>query len=121
MTELVSTANKYRQVLSRRELREIVRHVRTLYKKKGVKVVPANIPLPDGINPGGGVTWETGLEGKEGKQVPRGSQLILERLKAMEIGEGFMSEKEKGLFVDILYDYEGVIAFEDSEMGMLNP
>jgi len=44
-----------------------------------------------------------------------------ERLKAMKIGEGFLTEKEKGLFVEILYDYEGAIAFDDSEMGMLNP
>jgi transposase InsO family protein len=121
MTELVRTADKYRQVLTRRELRKIVRDVRTLYKKKGVKVLPANIPLPDGINPGGGVTWETGLEGKEGKRVPRGSRLTPERLKAMKVGEGFLSEKEKALFVEILYDYEGAIAFEDSEMGILNP
>jgi len=121
MTELVSMAEKYRQILTRKELRKVVRHVHTLYKKKGVKVLPANIPLPDGIRPGGEVTLATGLEGKEGKKVPRGSRLTEERLAAMRIGEGFLSEKEKTLFVDILYEYEGAIAFEDSEMGLLNP
>src|SRR5579859_382356 len=44
-----------------------------------------------------------------------------ERLNAMKIGEGFLTEKEKALFVEILYDYEGAIAFDDSEMGVLNP
>src|SRR5579859_5070438 len=108
-------------LLTRKELRKVVRHVRTLYKRKGIKVLPANTPLPDGISPEGRVTWETGLEGKEGKWVPRGSRLTPERLKAIKIGEGFLMEKEKALFVEILYDYEGAIAFDDSEMGMLNP
>jgi hypothetical protein len=56
-----------------------------------------------------------------GTVVPRGSRLTPERLSAMQIGTGFLSDAEKQLFIDILYEYEGAIAFEDSEMGLLDP
>jgi hypothetical protein len=44
-----------------------------------------------------------------------------ERLAKMKIGVGFLSEEEKQLFIDILFKYEGAIAFDDSEMGLLDP
>src|SRR6266496_2652956 len=39
----------------------------------------------------------------------------------MNIGTRFLSEPEKQLFIDILFKYEGAIAFDDSEMGLLRP
>ena len=39
----------------------------------------------------------------------------------MKIGIGFLSEAERQLFIDILFEYEGAVAFDDSEMGLLNP
>ena len=35
-------------------------------------------------------------------------------------GGDFLSEKERHLFVDILFDFEGALAFEDGEMGLLD-
>ena len=56
-----------------------------------------------------------------GKVVPRGSRLTLERLAKMRIDTSFLSDAEKQLFIDILFKFEGVLAFDDSEMGLLNP
>ena len=53
------------------------------------------------------------------KKVPRGSYLTPERLLKIKIG--FLSVAERQVFVDILlFEYEGAIAFNDSEMGLLN-
>jgi hypothetical protein len=56
-----------------------------------------------------------------GKTVPRGSRLTPERLASMKIGVGFLSCPEKQLFIDILFDFESAIAFDESEMGLLDP
>ena len=102
-----------------------------MYKWKGKKLHPWNIPLPGRKTPGGGINqredemveWKIGdpLVGKGvGKVVPRGSRLTPERLAKMNIGGGFLTEQEKKLFMDILFEYEGVVAFDESEMGLLN-
>ena len=83
-------------------------------------------PLPGGVNPGGGVSPRevTGTvsegETKEhgGKTVPCGSHLTPERLAEMKIGDGFLPPEEKQLFMDILFEFEGVLSFDDSEMGL---
>jgi hypothetical protein len=143
--------------------------VRTLYKRKDKKVRPANVPLPDGINPGGSPSAESSIRDSGqipsqspqslqspqspqplqssqslpslqspqppqpvapnvppvmptgGKVVPRGSRLAPERLAKMKIGVGFLSGPEKQLFIDILFEHEGAIAFDESEMGLLDP
>jgi hypothetical protein len=51
--------------------------------------------------------------------VPRGSRLTPERLAKMNIGGGFLTESEKQLVVDILFEFEGAVAFDDTEMGLL--
>lgn len=56
-----------------------------------------------------------------GRTVPRGSRLTPERLAKMQIGGNFLSDAEKQIFIDILFQFEGAIAFDDSEMGLLNP
>jgi hypothetical protein len=102
------------QLWTRREWRA---WSRTMYKKKGKKVHPMNVPLPDGIKPEGGVVGDVKTEGLT--VVKRGWRLTPERLAKMNIGGGFLTDEEKQLFVDILFEYEGAIAFEDSEMGLL--
>ena len=103
--------------------------VRTMYKRKDRKVNPVDGPLPGGVNPGGGVLGgeravvkvaegETAEHG--GKRVPRGSRLTLERLAEMKIGGGFLTEEERQIFVDVLFEFEGALAFTDSEMGLLH-
>jgi hypothetical protein len=104
-------------VLNRRERRALVR---TLYKKKDKKVLPANFPLQGGAAPGGGMNRGIVEGGFQPTVVPRGSRLTPERLAAMKIGVGNLSVAEKQLFIDILFEFEGAIAFEDSEMGLLN-
>lgn len=92
------------------------------------KINPVNIPLQDGVNSGGNVMTEMignesiGEETQDdGKKVPRGSRLTPERLVKMKIGVRFLSTPEKQLFIDILFEYEDAIAFDDSEMGLLDP
>jgi hypothetical protein len=58
---------------------------------------------------------------KQGRVVLHGSRLTLEHIEKMKIGNGFLSDAEEQLFVDILYEYEGAVAFDDSEIGLLNP
>ena len=100
-------------------------YIRTMYKRKDRKINPVNTPLPNGINPGGSANFgETHGPLKDhqiGKIVPKGSRLTPERLEKLQIGPGFLQEGEKQLFIDILFEYEGAIAFDDSEMGRLNP
>jgi hypothetical protein len=75
-------------------------------------------------DPGGGIGEKLNESSDglwTGRVVPRGSRLTPERLKSMRIGEGFLSDAEKQLFIDILFEYEGAIAFDDSEMGMVKP
>jgi hypothetical protein len=117
--------------------------VRTMYKRKDRKVHPKNVALPDGIKPGGKVAGDylekigddleeagdgddlekvgVDLEIGGGLKVPRGSLLTPARLEKMKIGVGFLTGPERKLFIDILYEFEGAIAFEDSEMGLVKP
>lgn len=39
----------------------------------------------------------------------------------MKIGVGFLRDAERKLFIDILYEFEGAVAFEVSEMGFVKP
>ena len=39
----------------------------------------------------------------------------------MKIDNDFLSPAERQLFIDILFDYERAIAFDESEMGLLDP
>src|SRR5438045_2410039 len=105
-------------------MQELDFYIRTVYKRKDRKVNPVNIPLPDGVNPGGGMNLsKTGpyLDQRSGVIVPRGSRLTPERLAKMRIGGKNLTEPERQLFIGILFEYEGAIAFEDSEMGRLRP
>ena len=101
--------------------------ISTMYKWKDKKVQPVNRPLAHGPPPGANVNGEplsanSSANGKFKPTImPRGSHLTPERLSKMKIGTGFLTKEEKQLFIDILSEFEGAIAFEDSEMGLLNP
>jgi hypothetical protein len=90
-----------------------------LYKRKDRKVLPANVPLSDDINLYSISLSPASMLPTTGRQVPRGSRLTHERLAAMKIGNNFLSLAENQLFVDSLFEYEGAIAFDESEMGFL--
>ena len=96
-------------------------------KWKDRKVRPVNRPLTHWPPPGGNVNGEplsanSSANGKFKPTImPQGSRLTPERLSKMKIGTGFLTKEEKQLFIDILFEFERAIAFEDSEMGLLNP
>src|ERR1700689_1679524 len=103
-----------------------------MYKGKHRKIHLWNVTLPDGIKPGGKVARDrletmTGeleigdlkLGVKFGLKVPCGSCLTPVRLERMKIGVGFLSGPEGKLFIDIRYEFEGAITFEDSEVGLV--
>src|SRR5437762_7394206 len=130
--EVMTEWERFGEVMTREELEKEVAAVRTMYKRKDRKVRLVNAPLPGGINPGGGANIGGELQEGEtedlepwrrggGTVVPRGSRLTPERLKEMQIGTGLLWEGEKQLFIDILFEHEGAIAFDDSEMGLLKP
>ena len=127
--EEMTNNEEFDEIMTKQELEKYVAQVSTMYKRKDKKILPMNVPLPNGVNPGGGVnsgidsgeSSENNIGGAVGKVVSRGSRLTPERLANMKIGTNFLSEAEKQLFIDILFDYEGAIAFDDSEMGLLHP
>jgi len=106
-------------VLNRRGKRAFLR---TLYKQKDRKVYPVNIPLANGAAPGRGINGLNvrGAVDFQPMLVPHRSCLTPERLVKMQIGTGFLSKEERQLFVDILFEFEGAVAFEDSEIGLLS-
>jgi hypothetical protein len=133
LNDFMTKNERLAEIWDSRRWRNEIAAVRTKYKRKDQKAAnPMNAPLRGGVNPGGYVlkiAEDKPAEGEKGlinaklrgKVVPRGSRLTPERLAKMRIGTGFLSEAEKQLFIDILFEYEGAIAFDDSEMGQLNP
>ena len=107
-------------VWTRKEVENERAKVHTMYKRKARKINPVNTALPDGVRPEGGpLDWVGNVQA--GKRVPRGSRLTPERLAAMNIGGGTLQHAELVLVKDILFEHEGVFAFDDSEMGLLDP
>ena len=88
-----------------------------MYKRKDKKIRSVNIALSDDIKSKG----EVDISINSKPSIPRESRLTPEHLAMMKIDPGFLSDNERQLFIDILYKYEGAIAFEDSEMGLLRP
>ena len=63
----------------------------------------------------GGETKCSGAAEHGGKRVPRGSRLTPERLAEMKIGD-----EERQLFLNVLFEFEGALAFSDSETRLLH-
>ena len=94
-----------------------------MYKRKDRKIRSINTSLSDGIKPEEEVNLEVNSEANmtenPSENVSCESRLTLECLASMKIGIGFLSNAEKQLFIDILFKYESIIAFDDSEMRLL--
>jgi hypothetical protein len=75
-TITIETANggDYEDIMTKRELEKYAAQVRTMYKRKDKKIRPANVPLPDGVNPGGGVNWES-IESNRNRVLINGSDI----------------------------------------------
>lgn len=56
-TIMIETKNDldFDRVMSKRELELYTAYIRMMYKREYKKIHPANIPLTDGVDPGGGV------------------------------------------------------------------
>jgi len=90
------------------------------YKRKDRKMNLVDVALSDGVNPqGGSFVQKEAPPCHAGKIVMKGSRLMDERMKQMKIGGSFLTAEEHELFTDILFEFEGAIAFDDSEMGCL--
>ena len=116
--EFESNCQRFAGVWDSRSIKQEVALVRGAYKRKDKKVNPVDVALSDGVNPQGGSFVQEEAE-HAGKVVARGSRLTTERLASIRIGGSFLTTEERGLFVDILFEFEGAIAFDDSEMGCL--
>ena len=90
-----------------------------MYKRKDRKVNPVDLPLPHGECPVGSSPSNVHSP-HAGKVVPRGSRLTPKRLERVAVDDGMLSSEERQLFLDLLFEFEGAIAFEDSEMGLLD-
>ncbi len=107
--------------------------INTLYKKKADKIKPVDLPHPGGIKPEGALNWRTKAISQEiyqpGKyagwiipkfsSIKKGSRLTPERLGKLKLGEG-LSDEEKDVFYEMLYNREAAIAFNFEEKGYFN-
>ena len=93
---------------------------RTAYKWKDRKVNLVDVTLSDGVNPQGRSFVQNVVPPcYAGKTVTKGSRLMDDWLEQMKIGGSFLMTEEHSLFIDILFEFEGMIEFEDSEMYCL--
>ena len=90
-----------------------------MYKWKDKKLRLVNKLILREVNPNESLNAVEGQ--KHEKHVPQESQLIAKWLKAMHISEGFLTNTEKQLSIDILFEYKDAIAFDDLEIELLNP
>ena len=93
--------------------------IRTMYKRKNRKIFSINVPLPNDVNPNS--LSSSSLSIIIGEKIFHGSRLTSERLATMKIGIEFLSPTERQLFIDILFEYEAAVAFDESEMRLFDP
>ena len=106
---------------------------RTLYKKKGKKVRPADVGYGYGEKPEGDGEWRNRRKAKEiyeesGRfwehiipkfsKIQRGERLRPNRIKMMKIGTNLWPD-ERELLMEVLYNREAAIAFDSSEKGRI--
>ena len=107
---------------------------RTLYKRKGRKVRPADVGYGNGEKPRGDDEWRKRRKEKEiyeeggrfrGHIIPkfskiaRGDRLRPNRIKMMKIGTNLWPN-ERELLMEVLYNREAAIAFDSSEKGRIH-
>ena len=59
ITVETTNSNQFGEIMTKRQLEKYVGHAKTMYKRKDKKIRPANVPLPGGVNPGGGVNLKS--------------------------------------------------------------
>ena len=116
----------------RREMAEA--EGRTLYKRKGKKVLPADVGYDNGEKPKGDAEWRIKRKEKDcyeagGRfsqfiiskfsKIERGSRLKPNRIARMRIGTDLWKE-ERELLMEVLFNREAAIAFDSSEKGRLH-
>jgi hypothetical protein len=108
-------------VSSKDDLKRWKTTINTRYKRKDKKVRRSMLHYRMGLvlKEGLCLRWYVGWIWR--KDSSMWNRLTPERLAQMQIGGDFLTCEEKQLFVDILFDYEGAIAFDKSEMGLLHP
>jgi len=60
------------------------------------------------------------IERRHNRIISRNFRLTFEHLRWMKIDNDFLNSREKFLFIEILFEFEDAIAFDDSKMKMLN-
>ena len=113
-------------------------HVRTAYKRKADKVQPVDTDKSDGSKPGGFVDWRERAEAREKTEgiglqdykfkryisprlakFPRGQRLTKQRFEELVIGPD-LTALESELLVEILYNREGALAWDWTELGRIS-
>jgi len=101
------SSDKYDQIMSKWELEHYTAHVRIQYKRKDKKIHLANVTLPAGVNPEGGVNQaiprSQDSKLSQGRIIPCGFQLTLERLASMNIGGDVLSDAKNSFLLTFLY------------------
>lgn len=102
------------------------------YKRKSQKVQPVDLSLSDGSKPDGSDTWRLDAIKREilildptdkymhwlipkFTLIGKGTRLTPERLDKMIIGDG-ITEQEKKIFTEMLYNREAVLAWDFTEI-----
>jgi len=105
----------------------------TLYKRKKDKILPANQPHMGGLKPGGDEDWKIKLVGNPSpinikypwlipkfSNILRGTRLTAECIAGLKIGTG-ITNQEREVLMEVLYNREAGIAFDFTEKGVFKP
>ncbi|KAK4698933.1 hypothetical protein P7C70_g7335, partial [Phenoliferia sp. Uapishka_3] len=109
----------------REKCQDIIYSVNTKYKPVGKKILPVPIALPETLNaplrrpPMSRDPYETPLTHDQPIFVP-GGKLTEERIALMDFGpEGWLTEEERNLILNVLRLREKALAFDGTERGKL--
>jgi len=105
----------------------------TLYKQKKDKILLANQSHAGGLKPGGNEDWKIKLVGNPSpinikypwwipkfSNIPRGIRLTAERIAGLMIETG-ITNQERNVLMQVLYNREARIAFDFTEKGVFKP
>ena len=55
----MTNTNQFGEIMTKQQLEKYLAYVKMMYKRKDKKIRPVNVPLPGGVNPGGGVNLKS--------------------------------------------------------------
>jgi len=83
--------------MTKRQLEKYAAHVGTMYKRKDKKKLPANVPLPDCVNPGGGVNLGDKIGDLNSRlnasQICKSAQISYQKLKNNSLSTSYSRTK----------------------------